>query len=175
MKIKAITDALGFETTLEHIQIAQKAYQGWPLDLLKNTCQELINELNRVNPDGGAAWSFVHSMKIAIALRENYPSLKWVKSNLRNNLQARVKYKILDACVIGSEAKGTAKPDSDLDIAVIIPPVRGKTALKVSENYHAKFTNEKWKPQWNGRIVDFQFFYPNDPELTNYNKINCTK
>lgn len=100
-----------------------------------------------------------------------YPTISWMRTQLRDNLIARTRYKILGAYVIGSEAKGLARPDSDLDIAVIIPPVRGKTALQITEYYHSKFADERWKPKWNGRIVDIQFFYSTDAELASYSKI----
>ncbi len=100
-----------------------------------------------------------------------YPSLRWVVGRLRNNVIYRVRYKVLDGYVVGSEAKGTARPDSDLDIAVIITPVRGRSALQISERYHAQFADDQWKPHWNGRVVDIQFFYPDDPELAGYSRI----
>jgi predicted nucleotidyltransferase len=102
---------------------------------------------------------------------EQYPNLTWVRNQLRYNAASHNRYKVLGAFIIGSEAKGSATPQSDLDIAVIIPPIRGKTALQVSEYYHTKFRTDWQKPHWNGRIVDFQFFYPDDPMLANYPKI----
>jgi predicted nucleotidyltransferase len=97
-----------------------------------------------------------------------YPDLRWVKHQLRSNLWSRVEYPVLDAFIIGSEARGTARAGSDIDVAVVIPPVRGKTALQVSERYHGKFTSSSQYPEWEGRAVDFQFFYPDDPELLTY-------
>ncbi len=94
--------------------------------------------------------------------------------NLRNNLSSRVGYKILDAFIVGSEAKGTAKPTSDIDVAVIIPPVKGKTALQITEHYHSKFRNDNDAPKVNGRVLDFQFFYPEDAELKTYSKQNIS-
>jgi len=100
-----------------------------------------------------------------------FPDKRWIVSNLRNNLVSRVKYPVLDAYVVGSVAKGTNTPDSDLDIAIIIPSSNRVTALQRSENYHQKFTSDTQKPHWNDSIVDFQFFYDDDPELSNYQKI----
>ena len=100
-----------------------------------------------------------------------YPSLRWLVSELRNNPVSRVDYKVLGAYVVGSEAKGTARPDSDLDIAVIIPESSRVSALKRTERYHAKFTTEAQKATWGGRRVDIQFFYPNDPELAGNTKL----
>jgi len=100
-----------------------------------------------------------------------YPSKKDIVSMLRNNLTSRVDYPILNAFIIGSEAKGTAKDDSDLDIGIIIPKSDKISSLKRTEHYHSKFTSDVFKPKWNGRIVDFQFFYKDDPELEKYSKI----
>ena len=105
---------------------------------------------------------------LATAGSDRYPTLDWVVERLRNSLVSRIDYPILDAFIVGSEARGTARPDSDLDIAVIIPLVRGKTALQISEAYHAKFRSNAALPHWQGRRVDVQFFYPDDPELQTY-------
>jgi predicted nucleotidyltransferase len=61
-------------------------------------------------------------------------------------------------------ARGDYKPESDLDIGVIIPPVRGKSSLHVSEYYHRRFSSDSEKPHFGGRVVDFQFFYPGEIE-----------
>ena len=108
-------------------------------------------------------------------IKNKYPNKRWVTSQLRNNLFSRVNYPVLDAFIVGSEAKGTAKEDSDLDIAVIIPQSRYGNALQKTVYYQQKFRNDAQKPNWNGRIVDFQFFYPDDPELATYNKIYLEK
>ena len=101
----------------------------------------------------------------------DYPTIEWVESELRNNFVVRRRYRVLAAFIVGSEARGTATERSDLDVAVVIPSVRGKSALEVSEIYHASFTDERFKPHWNGRVVDFQFFYPGSLELESYEKI----
>jgi len=84
---------------------------------------------------------------------------------------APMRVNVLDAFIVGSTAKGNGTEESDLDIAVVIPPVRGKSALAVSEAYHQKFFTDDQKPRWIGKRVDFQFFYPSDPELESYAKI----
>jgi predicted nucleotidyltransferase len=102
---------------------------------------------------------------------KSYPSLSWIKRELRNNVCYPFKKTIVVAYIIGSEAKGTAKENSDLDIAIIIEPIRGKSSLKKTEEYHQKFTSTIFKPKWDNRIVDIQFFYPGCPELSTYEKI----
>ncbi len=94
-----------------------------------------------------------------------YPSLKWVKNQLQ---YCSMWLPILDAYIIGSEAKGTASPDSDLDIAVIIGDVSHSTSIRFSEDFHSEQIE---LPDWQGRQVDFQFFYPDDPEIKEYSKI----
>ncbi|NIT56383.1 MAG: hypothetical protein GWN00_09170, partial [Aliifodinibius sp.] len=68
--------------------------------------------------------------------------------------------------IVGSEALGKAKSTSDVDVAIVIPSIKGKTALKISEEFHQKFGRNL--PIWNNRDVDFQFFYEGDPELAEY-------
>lgn len=98
-----------------------------------------------------------------------YPSVTWIRQELRNSLwHPAVRYPVRAAYIVGSEARGTARPDSDLDIAVVIAPVQGKTALEYSEAYHAK---QRRLPEFLGRNVDLQFFYPDDPELAAYARI----
>jgi len=104
----------------------------------------------------------------------NYPTLSWVRQQLRNNLHSRVRYPILDAYIVGSVAKGEATEISDLDIAVIIPEADRVTAVRRSERYHAKFSSNAQKPHWDGRVVDIQFFYPGSPELDGYSKIQIS-
>ena len=93
-----------------------------------------------------------------------YPTLKWLKAKLRYNLVAPTRRKILAAYIVGSFAKGTQGELSDLDIAIIVKPVRGKTSLKLTELYHAKFSGDTLKIHWQGRVVDIQFFYPGETD-----------
>jgi len=77
---------------------------------------------------------------------------------------------VIDVFIVGSEAKGTATPTSDIDIAVVIPPISGKTALQVSEGFHMAYGDAL--PFVGDREVDLQFFYEDDPELKDYSKIS---
>jgi predicted nucleotidyltransferase len=105
-------------------------------------------------------------------MRANYPNRFWIQNQLRYPLCGPAfRRRILNAFVIGSEARGLAKPGSDLDIAVVIPPIRGVDSLKLSERYHQHMAGDHCVPEWEGRKVDFQFFYPTDPELEQYQKI----
>lgn len=98
-----------------------------------------------------------------------YPSLTWIQRELRHSLwHPAVRYPVLAAYIVGSEARGTARPDSDLDIAVVIAPVRGKTALQYSAAYHAR---QRRLPEFLGRKIDLQFFYPASLELEGYARI----
>ncbi|MCK2000203.1 nucleotidyltransferase domain-containing protein [[Brevibacterium] frigoritolerans] len=100
-----------------------------------------------------------------------YPALSWVRKELKLNLVYSFRRKVIAAYIVGSEAKGTTNDNSDLDVAIIIEAVRGKTALQITEEYHQKFLNDLFKPRWENRILDFQFFYPDDQDLKTYKKI----
>ncbi|MBU0491669.1 MAG: nucleotidyltransferase domain-containing protein [Chloroflexi bacterium] len=91
-----------------------------------------------------------------------YPTVAWLRSQLRWT-RPRVRRRVLAAYVVGSEARGTATPTSDLDIAVVVSPVRGQSALQLSERFHS--TVGRPAILWHGRVVDLQFFYPGDPDL----------
>jgi predicted nucleotidyltransferase len=79
---------------------------------------------------------------------------------------------IKDFFVVGSEARGTAKEDSDLDIAIIIDqkfdadteePI---SSIKFTEMFHQQYASEADVPTTDsGRTIDIQFFYPDDEEL----------
>jgi predicted nucleotidyltransferase len=79
--------------------------------------------------------------------------------------------KVLAVYIVGSVARGTSHRESDLDLAVIIPHKARKSALKVTEHYHARFTCNSQKPTWQGKQVDLQFFYADDKALAGYSKI----
>jgi len=108
-------------------------------------------------------------------LTADLPSLRWIRANLRYNLNFSVRAKVLCAFIIGSVAKGTAQPKSDLDIAVVIPPKRRVSALNLTEKYHFRMgmTNSSY-PIFNGKRVDFQFFFPGDANLATYPAIKLT-
>ena len=100
-----------------------------------------------------------------------YPSISFLRKELRYNLTKSIRPKILKAFIIGSEAKGNANSKSDLDIALIIPKVKGKTSIQFTEVFHSHFISENQKPKWNNRIVDFQFYFDDDFELNEIPKI----
>jgi len=111
----------------------------------------------------------------------NLPTRGWCYNKLSNNRVGelnRRKWKIVAAYIVGSVARGTARPDSDLDIAVVIEMRNGKpprlSALKETDLYHSNFRSNSQKATWEGRVVDFQFFYADDPELAGYSKIELT-
>lgn len=100
-----------------------------------------------------------------------YPPLSWIREQLRYNCHSWLRTKILEAYIVGSRAKGTAIAKSDLDIALVVPAKKRVSSLRMTENYHANFTEESQKPKWNGIVVDFQFFYPGDPHLAACQKV----
>ena len=101
------------------------------------------------------------------------PPLSWIRGRLRDAGLRRMQ--VLEAYVVGSYARGTAHPLSDLDIAVVIPYYKNATALARTERYHSRFTSDEQKPHWQGIRVDFQFFYPQDPHLSRYATIRLSE
>lgn len=101
------------------------------------------------------------------------PEMKDVRRMLRYNFAASVREKVLGAFIIGSTAKLNTHSDSDIDIAVIIPTKARKSALKFTEHYHQKFSKNSEMPQWEGRRVDFQFYYC-DAGLSEFNRMDCS-
>lgn len=104
-------------------------------------------------------------------LSGNLPKISDVRRFLRYNPYVSYRTKVIDAFIIGSIAKGTDHKNSDIDIAVIIPKKARKSALKVTEHYHARFMCNSEKSHWQGQQVDIQFFYEDDPSLKEYSKI----
>ena len=95
---------------------------------------------------------------------------------MRNNRWVKRKYPILRAYLAGSVVRGEASPESDIDILLVIPPVRGKSALKVSEQYHSRFELEAQQTHYKGRVVDFQFYYESDEnEILSMAKVKLLK
>jgi predicted nucleotidyltransferase len=104
-------------------------------------------------------------------LSGDLPALSDVRRFLRYNPYVAYRTKVIDAFIVGSVAKGTNNQDSDLDIAVIIPRKARKSAIKITEHYHGRFTCDSQKSKWRGIQVDLQFFYEDDIELNKYSKI----
>jgi hypothetical protein len=102
---------------------------------------------------------------------KQYPSIKFLRRELRCNLTKSIRPKILKAFIIGSDAKGIENSKSDLDVALIIPKVKGKTSIQFTDIFHSHFTSENQKPKWNNRIIDFQFYFEYDFELNEIPKI----
>lgn len=100
------------------------------------------------------------------------PSMAKIASLMRNNKWVKRNYPIIKAYVVGSVARGCATTQSDIDIALVIAPVKGKDALRVTEDYHGRFSRDYQKPHFKNRRLDLQFFYENDPALANYTKID---
>jgi predicted nucleotidyltransferase len=104
------------------------------------------------------------------------PKLKDVRHMLRRNPFSHLKDRVLAAYIVGSTANKTNTSGSDLDIAVIIPARSRTSSLKVTERYHAKFTEDSQVPKWNGITVDLQFFYSDDEEgLNTWNRMEIGK
>lgn len=113
-------------------------------------------------------------------------TLAEVRRALRRNPVHSVRRKVLAAYVVGSCARPDkeARPDSDIDVAVVIPAFRRKSALRFTEEYYEKLSRRARTPEacerlgrarLVGRLVDFQFFFEGCPALAGYSKIAIGK
>lgn len=105
---------------------------------------------------------------------KEFPTIAFLRKELRYNLTKAIRPKILKAFIIGSEARGTATPKSDLDVAVVILKIRGKSSIQYTENFHSQFISEKLNFKWRERKLDFQFFFENDEDLDGIPKIEIS-
>jgi predicted nucleotidyltransferase len=110
-------------------------------------------------------------VKIVTGLEE-LPTRSFVRSQLRGG-RVRFRRPVIGMYLVGSRARldREHRADSDVDIALVIAPVRGKTSLRVSENFHARYGSDAAKPAHEGKRVDFQFFYPGEIEAEGYSAI----
>jgi predicted nucleotidyltransferase len=78
---------------------------------------------------------------------------------------------IKEMYLVGSRAKGTAKRESDYDIAVVFSKdlYDGISSIKLSERLHQAFGYTM--PQFRGSDVDLQIFFDNDRQLKEYSKV----
>lgn len=86
------------------------------------------------------------------------PSVSWVRETLKN--LGPKHYRVLGAFILANAISNT------MDIAVIIPPMN-RPSINISREYNSNVKKSQ-RPQWNGKTVDFQFFYPFDIELGIY-------
>jgi len=81
---------------------------------------------------------------------------------------------IISVFIVGSRARGTARSDSDYDVAVEFPAEdiddTGLDPIKLSEMLHQMFGAEM--PRVNGLDIDIQIFAKGGSEQSNYSKIS---
>lgn len=107
-------------------------------------------------------------------MNTKYPTITWIRKTLRYGLYIHTKEPIISAYIIGSEARGGSRSDSDIDIAVIIKEKKNVSSIKFTERFHTNYRNNTNMPVWEGRRVDFQFFYPGEIERLGYKTIPIT-
>lgn len=81
----------------------------------------------------------------------------------------RIRNPVTALYVTGSYARGTATPASDLDIAVVldVPKRCNMDAITFTERrWSGYITRPRQQPRYRGCPVDIQFFWADDPELT---------
>jgi hypothetical protein len=77
--------------------------------------------------------------------------LSKVKSLLRNSI-----------IPFGREIKSTfllREDEENIDVGVVIKPIKGKTSMRFSEEWNSRFLHKSWKPKVNNKIVNFDFYY----------------
>lgn len=75
---------------------------------------------------------------------------------------------IQDAYIMGSVARGTATPDSDLDVTLIVPP---DDTLDLDSLNDEILNGLGGEAEWEGRRLDIQVWFENDPRIAEYKKI----
>ena len=98
-----------------------------------------------------------------------YPKRQDVESWLRIFGFDEIAENMLGAYVVGSVARKTPRPDSDLDIAVIVPAATlTEDTLDLNTDILNAMADEV---RWEDRRVDIQVFSDQDPRLKSYSKI----
>ena len=98
-----------------------------------------------------------------------YPKRQDVESWLRIFGFDDIADNMLGAYVVGSVARKKARPDSDLDIAVIVPAdTLTEDTLDLNTDILNSMADEV---RWEDRRVDIQVFSDQDPRLKSYSKI----
>ena len=112
-------------------------------------------------------------------LAGDFPGLAWLARAVRGkNLLlpawAKTHLPVLDAAVGGSLARGTQRPGSDLDLIIIVQATPRFSSLKLTERVYGAMGRQTfpcWEVQGVSRQLDFQFFYPGDCQLADYDLI----
>ena len=126
--------------------------------------------------DSGKAWADRLVGSARVNPLQSIPTEKRIKSILRNHIVSLNKNQLkrIEAIyIIGSTAQGNDRPTSDIDIAVIMtPPKRGTLrSSDFTKRFHHKYQSDLYKPKYEGRALDFQFFWTTDPEWKSYSKV----
>lgn len=96
----------------------------------------------------------------------NFPKISWIEEVL--DLYGFDGHEIITAYVMGSVAKGTDGPDSDLDITVVVEPNGDIDYSELNEDLLNSLSDGV---EWEGRRVDIQIWPSDDPRIKKYKKI----
>ena len=114
------------------------------------------------------------------------PTISELVTILRNHPLVKNIGKVKNAYLIGSFAKGTQNPQSDMDILIEISPIKNMTAEEFSEKkrnvirkyfvqHDIRDIDNSIHPQWNGRRLDIYFTYDASTETRPKIKLPWTK
>ena len=109
--------------------------------------------------------------KIAQEEKEmKFPTVTELTNILRNHPLVKNIGRVKRGFVVGSFAKGTQNPNSDIDVLLEIAPIKGTTAEEWAESRRNQIRkyfmqnnitgiNDSIHPRWNGRRIDIYFTY----------------
>jgi len=103
------------------------------------------------------------------------PTQREIVAVLRRHPLVKLRETVRRAFVVGSQAKGAAHAESDVDILLEVEPTPNTTAEQLEERYrqalrqyfvthNIRGKDDSIHPQWQGRRVDLYFTYDADKE-----------
>ena len=107
-----------------------------------------------------------------------YPKLNDIQRMLQATIP-EVETIMQDAFIVGSQARGTATPESDVDVAILVKESDLAGLLEELDMLDLDYLNTELLNAradtdvctWEGRPVDLQVFVDSDPRLKDYSKI----
>ncbi len=165
-------------TTLPKIQAKWSKLLGREVRVLRGAeAKQAVNvkghpetrRLARKTIEENPEFFFGKNRPVTSTTTETAPSIAWVLEMLeRMHFTPEELGEIETGYVMGSIAKGKAKPDSDMDITLISNTLDSSAAEDLSNTILDVIEHSV---KWNGRTLDIQVWSRNDPRLAKYSKI----